>query len=404
MKIKIPAKKAEELLTEGLSPLGTETVPLENCLGRVLAEDLRAELDMPPFDRSAYDGYAFRSADTAGADREHPVTLQVLEEVAAGSVPMRTVTEGTAVRILTGAPIPKGADAVCMFEKTSFTEDAVTLFSSFRPQENIVRAGEDIRKGMLLLGAGSPVDAGLMGSAASQNRTSLSVYRKPSAGVISTGNEILEAGETLKEGRIFNSSRFTLGALLRKNGCTPVYYGNAGDRKEEIRSLAERALKERDLLILTGGASVGKYDLTAAALEEAGVQIRFDGVAFKPGMACVGGIFHGKPVLGLSGNPASAYTAFCVIGLPMIRKLSGLKDYSHREIPLVLKNDFPKKSPAARYLRGILDLSGGTAEIDVNAGQGNAVLSSAIGVDVMAEVPAGSGPLPAGTVLKGFLV
>ncbi len=393
---------ARDLLLRLTAPVDTEQVPLEDAAGRILAQEVSARENVPPFDRSPYDGYAFRAADTACASPESPVTLKILEEIPAGCVSHCPVTGGCAVKVLTGAPIPEGADAVTKFESTVFTSEAVTISAPFRSGENIVRTGEDVRIGTVLAQAGTLIDPGLAGTLASQNIPAPMVYRVPKIGIISTGSELLEVGSQPQPGKIYDSNRYMLATAVRQMGCTPVLLGHAADAAGDIRALSEQGLAACDALLLTGGVSVGDYDLTPAAMEQAGVELLFRGVALKPGMACAYGIKDGKLVCGLSGNPASSITNFYTVAAPAIRKLCGLRDYMPRQFPVILAEGFRKKSPMDRILRGRLDLSGGSAQMHISGSQGNVVLSSTIGCDIMAIVPAGSGPLSPGTSLTAF--
>lgn len=393
-----------DLLLGRVAPVEAERIPLDRCAGRVLAQDMIAAENIPPFDRSPYDGYAFRAQDTQGASREHPVTLAILEEIPAGAVPTKEIVPGTAAKILTGAPIPPGADCVCMYEKTAFTRETVTLFAPMRPGANVVRAGEDVKRGAVLARRGDVIDAGIAGTLCAQGEAQPRVFRRVRVGLISTGNEVVEAETALAPGKIRNSNRHALAAALEREGMEPVYLGLAGDETPNIARLIQAGLASCDAVLLTGGVSVGDYDLTPAAMERVGIELLVRGVNLKPGMACAYGVKDGKPVCGLSGNPASALTNFYCIALPVLRKLAGRNEPVPPEITLTLHNGFAKKSPGTRVLRGRLDLSDGTARMILPEDQGNVVLSSTIGCDVMAIVPAGSGPLPAGTVLKGFVL
>lgn len=397
-------KKARDLLLDRVSPTEKESCHLSECAGRVLAQEIRAEGNIPPFDRSAYDGYAFQAADTASASEDNPVTLHILEEVAAGAVPSVEVTAGTAVKILTGAPIPCGADAVIMFEKTRFTDETVTLSAPVKAGSNIVKAGEDVQAGQLLAQPGDRVDAGMAGTLASQAVSCPLVYRRLRVGIFSTGNEVIEIDAPLAPGKIRNSNRYTLEAALIQAGMEPVWLGSAGDCTEDIAALIRRSLGSCDALVGTGGVSVGDYDLTPDAMETAGVPVLIRGVDLKPGMACAYGIKGQKLVCALSGNPASAVTNFYTVALPVLKKMAGDRNPLPEEIELTLGRDFGKSSRNTRLIRGRLVLSSGTAVIDPSADQGNVVLSSTIGCNVMAIVPAGSGPLSAGTKLKGFMI
>lgn len=400
----VSVETARDILLSRVKQMGTEKVSLEKASGRVIAQDIIAAENVPPFDRSPYDGYAFRAEDVQNASKENPVTLKILEEIPAGGVPHCTVTEGTAVKILTGAPVPPGADAVQMFEKTEFTADTVTLFKPLRSGDNVVYAGEDVKKGTELAKSGTVIDAGLMGTLAGQCIANPEVYRRPMVGIISTGTEVRELDEELEAGKIYNSNRYTFTQVLGHCGCDSVYLGRVKDSADEISALINKGLASCDALILTGGVSVGDYDLTPEAMEKSGCEMLFLGVEMKPGMGCAYGVKDGVLVCGLSGNPASALTNFYAVALPAIRKLTGLSEYIPDEITVTLKNGFKKKSPSARYLRGKLDLSSGKVLMELPSDQGNVVLSSVIGCNVIALVPAGSGPLEAGTELKGFVV
>lgn len=396
--------EARSRMLERVCPVDTEEVPLSRLSGRILAQNVTARESIPPFDRSPYDGYAFRSEDTAQASQEAPVTLRILEEIPAGSVSHCPVTAGCAVKVLTGAPIPQGADAVIKFERTEFTAETVTIFSPCKSGSNIVRAGEDVHAGDPLAKAGTVIDAGLLGTLASQNIPAAPVYRVPKIGIISTGSELVEVGSPRIPGKIYDSNRYMLCAAVSNLGLEPVLIGQAADNVPDILACIQQGLAQCDGLLLTGGVSVGDYDLTPDAMEQAGVEILFRGVDMKPGMACAYGVWEGKPICALSGNPASAITNFHTIAAPVLRRLSGQNSCIPKEISVKLADGFRKKSPGTRFLRGILDLSDGTVRMRLPGGQGNVVLSSTIGCNVMAIVPAGSGPLPEGTELKGFLI
>ena len=396
--------EARDLLLGLAKPVNTEIVPLDESAGRVLAFDLKAGEDVPPFDRSAYDGYAFRAADTETASREHPAILRITETVAAGQVPKLPVLPGEAAHVMTGAKIPEGADCVINFERTDFTDDAVSLFGPMKSGDNIVKKGEDVKAGTLLAPCGTVIDAGLAGTLAAQGIPKVSVYRKPMIGLISTGSEVVEADEEQPLGKIRNANRSTFTALLTKEGCDARYLGLAGDDAESIRALIERGIKECDAVIMTGGVSVGDWDVTPAAMEQAGAEILLRGVKMKPGMACAYGIAEGKLALGLSGNPASSFTNFCACALPSIRKLCGRNEPLPQAFQAELQKDFRKKSPADRFLRGRLGLEDGEVRFLASSDQGNVVLSSTIGCDAFLLIPAGSGPVAAGTRLNGFML
>ncbi len=395
--------EARDALLACVRPVASERVPLDAALGRILAEDLVAAENIPGFDRTAYDGYAFRAEDLAAASREAPVTLRITEEIPAGATPKKEVTPGFCAKVLTGAPIPPGADTVINYEVTEFTDEAVTFFGPVARGSNIVRAGEDVKKGAVLARRGEVVDPGTVGTLAAQGVTRPLVFRAPRVAVLSTGSELVDAGETPGPGQIRNTNAHTLGAALRRIGAEPVYLGIAVDTAEGIAALIAQGLRDCDAVLSTGGVSVGDYDLTPDAMASVGVEMLMRGVAIKPGMACAFGIRDGKLVCALSGNPASCVVNFYTVVLPALRALCGHRVPVPEEITLTLAGGFKKPSPVTRVLRGSLDLRDGTARF-LPTRQGNVMLSSTIGCNAYAIIPEGSGPLPDGTKLKGFLL
>ena len=393
-----------ETLCSVVSPIETERVSLSEAPLRILAQDLIAAENVPPFRRSPLDGYALRHEDVRSASKETPVTLAVTEEIAAGSVPHYEITQGKAARIMTGAPLPDGADCVIMYELTEFTQEEVRIFQPLSENENVILPGEDIEKGAVLARAGRVIDAGLCGTLASQNNAAPLVYKIPKVGIIPTGSELVMPGEERVGGMIYDSNGYTLSTVLKKNGLCPILYGIAGDDPKVIAEKIETALSECDALLLTGGVSAGDFDYTPEAMEKAGVRILFRGAKLKPGMACAYGEKGGKIACALSGNPVSSLINFLVIALPALRKLTGRSEYEHREMTVGIKGDFPKGSKGTRLVHGVLDFSDGTVRMDLTARSGNVILSGTIGCNAVAVIPAGSGPLAAGTKLKAFLV
>lgn len=403
---KTPFETARQLVLDAANPVSQTFVSLDQSPGRILAQGIAAAENVPAFDRSPYDGYAFRSEDTNAASPQSPVTLQILEEIPAGQVSHVPVVAGTAVKILTGSPIPPGADAVVMFEKTEFTDETVTIFAPARPGQNIIHAGEDVKKGTLLATPGTQIDAALCGTIAAQNMDSVAVFRRPVAGLLSTGSELLEVGQMPQPGKIHNTNRYTLAAELTRLGFETVYLGTVGDGANEICEHLQIGLASCDVIVTTGGVSVGDYDLTETAMEMAGIEILLHGIDMKPGMACAYGVKDGKLVCALSGNPASSLINFHAVTVPALRKILGYSSgqWLPAEIEVEVVEGFKKRSPALRFLRGKLDLSTGTARMHLSHAQGNVVLSGSIGVDVMAMVPAGSGPVEPGARLRAFVL
>lgn len=425
LKKNISYADARDLLLEQVQPLKKENVVLSEAGLRILGEDIAASENIPSFDKSPYDGYALRAADTKGVSKENPVTLKIVEEVPAGCVATKSVGEKEAVKILTGAPIPAGADAVVPFEDTEFTPETVTIFVECSSGENVIFAGEDIRKGEVLATEGTPMDEAVCGMLAALGIATPTVYKQPLIGLLSTGRELVEIGESVDtglekasqetldqlsvaalstSGQIFNSNRHMLTAALTRLGFRVKYLGSASDKTDVIAERFAEGFKDCDAVISTGGVSVGDYDLTPQAMMQAGAKILIQKVKLKPGMACAYGMKEEIPVFGLSGNPISALTNFYAVVLPVLRKLAGYADPCLAEFDVIMKNDFPKKSKGGRLLRGKLHLEDVVAYMEFSPSQGNIVMSSAVGMNMMAIVPEGSGPIAKGTKLKGFMI
>ncbi|MCR4590369.1 MAG: molybdopterin molybdotransferase MoeA [Lachnospiraceae bacterium] len=397
-------KEAEKLLLENIKPVGTETVSTEDLFSRIPAEDLAADQDVPHFDRSPYDGYAFMAEDTIDASESNPVTLQVIENIRAGQTAEKEVVSGTAVRLMTGAPLPAGADAICMYEDTDFTDDSVSLKHPYSAGDNIIWHGEDIKKGTLLVKRGTIVDAAVMGIVSSLGMSGMPVYKKPVAGVISTGDELVDINQELKPGKIRNSNKYILFGALKSIGIDTAYIGHASDDIRDIYDKIIAAEKISDIIISTGGVSAGDYDLVPDAMQEAGYEIIVKGIDMKPGMACAFGVKDGRIMLALSGNPASALTNLQCVCYPALKKLAGLADHDHTCIKMRLKNDFTKSRKGMRFVRGVLSIEEGAAVFAAPEKQGNIVISSAALCNAYACLPKGKEPLKAGDVVDGFIV
>lgn len=382
-------RQVRDSLLAQIGTVGTEAVSLHESAGRVLAQSIAAAEDVPSFDRSPYDGYAFRALDVAAASPERPVTLQVIDYIAAGDVPHTALKPGTAVHLMTGAPVPEDADAVLPFESTEFTENTVTIRSAVAAGSNVIRTGEDVRKGDILCEAGVPVDAGLAGTLAGQGIFAPLVYKKPLVGVISTGSELLQDEESPERGKIYNSNRYALQIACADAGCRSIYIGTAQDTPGEIREMILRALKCCDAVLLSGGVSVGDYDCTPEAMDRAGIRILARGLSLKPGMAGAYGIHEGIPVMALSGNPAACMTAFYAVVLPVLNRLAGRRQVLPQEIRVRLPGDYSRKKQGTRLLRGKMDPAAVVQEVQLSERQGNQMLHSFSGANVFVEIPAG---------------
>ena len=390
-------EEARNIVAENVIPVSSEKLSLSECAGRISAEDITAKINVPSFDRSPYDGFAFMADDV-------PATLRVTQEIRAGDSPVKPIESGTAAKILTGAMIPGSADAVTKYEETEYTDSEVTISRKFAHGENIIRAGEDVKAGNVLVRNGEIIDAGRAGLIASQGIPSVNVYRKPIIGIISTGNEITDIHSPLTAGKIYNTSRYTFSTALTLAGFIPKFIGVACDDEDEIARMMSESLSSCDALVVTGGVSAGDYDRMPEALKILCAQILVRDISIKPGGKCIYAVKNDKLICCLSGNPASALTNYYAIALPALKKLSGLKDFMPHEIDIALANSFGKKSPITRIIRGTLNFADGKIFMRVPSEQGNGVLSTMSGANVMAVIPAGSGKLQEGERLKGFLI
>lgn len=308
-------------------PSGTEQVPLLQIYGRVLAEEIRAADDLPPFDRSAVDGYAVQAAATAGATSGAPVTLGFAGEVAMGEPARLRVERGQAVRIPTGGAIPPGADAVVMQEYAVRSDHAVRVERPVVSGENVTRRGEDLRAGDLVLAAGRrlrPADVGLL---AGLGRAAVEVCIRPKVGLIMTGDELVSPGHDARPGQIFDMNTYALAGCIEVDGGLPVPYGIVGDSLQRVVDVAQGALRNTDVVLLSGGSSVGERDVVADAVAALGAPgIVVHGVAMKPGKPTILAVANGKPVFGLPGNVVSALVVYGEFVRPVIHALAGLRE------------------------------------------------------------------------------
>ncbi len=404
MRTNIPADMAVELLLEQEAKLYTETVQLWELEGRILAEDVCAAISVPPFDRSPYDGYALIAADTANASRESPAVLKITEEIPAGHAPTIALTPGHAAKILTGAPIPECCDTTIKYEDTEFTDSEVRIFSPQKSGANVVRAGEDVKAGEVILTAGTLISAAALGMLAGQGVSEARVYKKPRITVISTGSELAEAGQPLKPAQIYNSNVYTLSAYLRAIGAEPANGGIVDDDPDAIAARISDALAASDMVITTGGASVGDYDWAYRVSKMMGAEILFWKADFKPGGAMCAAVLNGKLILCLSGNPGAAVIGLLRVGLPYVRKLCGRRECMPERVNVTFKESFGKFSPKLRLVRGRLEVSDGAAYFVHSDGQANGTVSSLMGCDLLAEIPAGTGRVQSGAMVSAIKV
>ena len=400
--MRVELEQAIQIIREKVAVMGTEIVPLSEARGRILARQIVAEENVPPFDRSPYDGFAFRAKDLEEASKEHPVTLRIIEEVPAGKAPERKISKGEAIKILTGAPIPEGADAVERYEVTEFNEKEVTFFEPVKSGSNICLAGEDIRQGDVLMEAGTKLENARLGLLAALGYFEISCYRKIRCVIISTGSELVPVDHPLIPGKIRNSSAYMIQAVLREWGMECDIYGIVSDNSSHIAGAIDVCAQKYDVILTTGGVSVGDYDFLNTSLEELGAEILLWKVKMKPGMAFVAAMHKEKLVLALSGNPSAAAATLYLIGGAVLSYMSGKRGLPWEKIKVRMYHDFPKSSKGRRFIPGRLCVKDGEAYLDSCVAQGNGILSSWHSCNVIGEIPAGTPPLKAGSIIEGY--
>ena len=375
-----------------------ETIPLEAACGRIAAADLYARMDQPPFDRSPLDGYALHSADTAGAGEMTPKALPVVMKLYAGDAPTAELPVGCAARIMTGAPLPAGADCVLMQEQTDGGEETVRIYAELSHNANVVFRGEDIAAGALVAEAGTVLTPAHLGVLAGQGYAEVPVYKPLTIGVLATGSELLAPGELWAPGKIYDANGIQNAARLGQLGFA-VQRRHCSDDPEVIACQLRELLTGCDAVITSGGVSVGQKDYLPAVLERLGAQMLFAGVAQKPGSPMLDGKIDGKLVFCLSGNPFAAAATLEQYAIPALLRAAGRREEGCilPRTTCTLTTGFSKSSKGDRYLRA--KAAGGSVTIP---GEGSAEahssgsLSAMIGCNCLVKLPAGSGPVAPG--------
>lgn len=347
----IQVAEAVRLVMDHVTKLGTEIVALENAYGRVLAEPIIAKHDVPPFDRSPYDGFAIRALDSTGASGDNRLAFNVIGEIGAGHIGDRPIGEKEAYRTMTGAQIPENADAVVMFEQTVESGNGFTLRKRFEAGENISFKGEDCKQGEQLIEAGTLIHPGTIALLATFGYAYVEVAIKPIVGILSTGTELLGVADELEPGKIRNSNGPMIRAQLDRMGISYKSYGMAADELDMCTFVVEKALAETDVLITTGGVSVGDYDYLPAIYERLGAKVLFNKVAMRPGSVTTVAELNGKLLFGLSGNPSACFTGFELFTRPaIVGMMGGTNPYMPR-MKATLGEDFKKPNPFTRFVR-----------------------------------------------------
>lgn len=379
----IPVEEAiERILADAIAVSDTETVDLFSSLGRVLAEDVRSTIDVPGYDNSAMDGYAVISSDCERAGER----LQVSQRIAAGEVGER-LQAGTAARIFTGAPIPFGADAVVMQERCDACGETVTINENVTAGQNVRYAGEDIAEDSVILSAGHKIRAQDMGLLASVGLAEFKVWRRLRVATFFTGDEIVTPGEKLSPGQIYNSNRYTLRGALQAIGCEIIDLGIVPDTLEATTEVLKRAAAQSDLVVTSGGVSVGEEDYVRIALEQLG-ELSMWRIAMKPGKPVAFGRVDDAVFIGLPGNPVSVFVTFMIFARGLILKMQGCSDCRHHPIKVIADFQWPAVV-RQEFLRAKLVQRDGQTFAQIYPKQGSGVLSSASWADGLVEIPIG---------------
>ncbi|SDE70745.1 gephyrin-like molybdotransferase Glp [Sporomusa acidovorans] len=404
MKTGIPLEEAQTTLLELVRPVKECHVSLAEAVGRLLSQDIRTAINLPPFDKSPLDGYALQAGDTETASSENPAILQVIEEVRAGFVPEKQVTPGTAIKVMTGAPLPAGADVIIKFEDVARTGNQLKVMYPLQAGSNIIRAGEDVRQGELIAAKGTVLTPPLVGLLAGIGVAAVPVFSKAKVAILSTGDEVIDPSEKLRPGKIYNSNLHSLGACCSQLGAAPVMMGVVPDEQAAIVEHISRALALSDLVITTGGVSVGDYDIVPAALKQIGAEIIFWKVDMKPGSPIIAAQYNNKLIIGLSGNPAAAFITFDLIVAPLIKRMLGFESGLPPKISAILKDNFNKSSQQRRFLRAKVEIINNIRYAKLTGEQSNGVLKSMIDCNILIDVPAGNGPLVAGQEVSAVVI
>ncbi len=390
----LTVQEALTAVLNGVPVLAAETVALPEALGRVLAEPVTARDSLPPFANSSMDGYALRAADVVGATAVNPVTLRVIGDVAAGAMPDVTITAGTAVRIMTGAPLPNGADAVVPVEDTDEVwrkrerplPESVQISRVVSPGDYVRRPGEDIEAGQMVMEAGHLIRPQGIGVLASLGVAQVAVIRRPRVGILATGDELIGVEEPLRPGKIRNSNGYTQTAQVTALGAIPVPLGVARDSEADVRAKLQAGLDAGvDLFISSAGVSVGAYDVVKAVLDESG-DVNFWRVRMRPGKPLAFGTYQSVPFLGLPGNPVSAMVSFERFARAAIRKMAGHIRLERPQLPVTLQDEI-RSDGRESYVRAVVWRKDGRYLATTTGDQGSHIMTSLVKANALLIVP-----------------
>ncbi|MBI5974629.1 molybdopterin molybdotransferase MoeA [Staphylococcus canis] len=354
----IPVSEAiHRVVSQDIKTEGTH-MNIYESEGYILSEDIEATYDIPRFNKSPYDGFAIRSEDSQGASGDNRIAFKVIDHIGAGTVSQKTLGENEAVRIMTGAEIPKGADAVVMLEQTTETDEGFTLRKSFKHLENIALKGEETTTGDIVLKKGQYINAGAVAVLATFGYVDVPVYRKPSVAIIATGSELLDIDAPLEPGKIRNSNGPMIHALCRKEGLEATVYKIQKDDFESSLNVVKQALSEHDIVVTTGGVSVGDFDYLPDIYREIDAEVLFNKVAMRPGSVTTVAVHGNQYLFGLSGNPSACYSGFELFLKPALYHMMGAEKFYPAMVRATLMEDFKKPNPFTRFIRANVKMTG----------------------------------------------
>jgi molybdopterin molybdotransferase len=399
--------EASARILADIRPLAAERVPLLDAVGRVLATSATATYTLPHWDNSAMDGYAVQAADISSASPETPVALPVLETIAAGGFPSVPVGPGQASRIMTGAPLPDGADSVVRVEDTDGGTQRVSIHLARDAGKNIRPRGEDFTAGEVVIEAGAPLAPALFGVLASLGLAAVDVVRRPLVAILGSGDELVDLDrlhEVLSGRKIVSSNSYTLTALVRAAGGVPLLLGNAADTPESLRALLGRT-HGADLIVTSAGASVGEFDYTRDVLASLGAELSFWRVRMRPGAPVGFGALRGTPWIGLPGNPVSAMVTFELFVRPVIRRMLGHTRLFRRAVPVVLEEPVTIAARLTHFLRGVVHVrADGSLGARLTGPQGSGILTSMSRANALVIVPEDCTRVETGETLNALLI
>jgi len=413
----ISVEEALERILSYVSVLAAVEQPILESVGQVVAEDVVSGMDIPPYDNTAMDGYAVQAADTTGTTLEQPVRLKVIGELAAGYLYDGEVTPGTAVRIMTGAPMPRGADAVVPFEETDEPEgrafgsfaksrDVVGVLKAAAAGANIRYAAEDVRRGQVIIAKGSALHPAQIGVLASLGKATVRVHRRPVVGILSTGDEVQQPGEPLRPGQIYDSNAYSIAAMVQACGGVPRRLGIAKDTVEALTAKLREGL-DADMLVTSAGVSRGDYDVVKDVLAREG-EVNFWTVRMRPGKPLAFGAFQSGgrrvPHIGLPGNPVSSMVSFELFGRPAIFKMLGRTDWQRPVVRAIAEEAIPNTDARRVFARAIVTKRGGRYYAALTGPQGSGILTSMAVANALAVVPEDVPGVQAGDEIDAILL